>query len=294
MKKYLALLLCVTLFFAAGCKKPAGEDEWAETPTSTVMPGTVLSIEGGAMLVEPDKAAWERASSDRFSIPLEKMEASPEPRVGDRVEVCYAGSIHEIYPATLGNILWVRVAEKTSEKGCAVSVDGTLYHNTGYAVPAEPDGSVIRYIELPAGAAEPPVSAYAVLERGTLLLGLIDGEWYEFRPEREDGTVRSIETVLSVASLDIDSDGVREVCTLTYGPTSGLFTVQIIASVDDGAVKYRNLFYMDCGDVALAEKDGKAQFVFNGEYHALSVRDGAIVIEDIPNALLEVPQGDGQ
>lgn len=293
MKKYLALLLCVTLLFAAGCKKPAGEDEWAETPTSTVMPGTVLAIEGGAMLVEPDKAAWERASSDRFSIPLEKMEASPEPRVGDRVEVCYAGSIRETYPATLGNILWVRVADKRSEKGCAIGVDGTVYYNTGNAVPTGPDESAVQYVEMPEGAGKPDVPAYVLLERGALLLGLVGGEWYEFRPEREDGSVHSMEMVLCVTSLDIDRDGVREVCTLTFGPTSGLFTVVIIASVD-GDVKYRDLFYMDCGDVALAEKDGKAQFVFNGEYHALSVRDGAIVIEDIPNALPEVPQGDGQ
>ena len=293
MKKYLALLLCVTLLFAAGCKKPAGEDEWAETPTSTVMSGTVLAIEGGAMLVEPDKAAWERASSDRFSIPLEKMEASPEPRPGDRVEVCYAGSIRETYPATLGGIQWVRVADKRSEKGCAIGVDGTVYYNTGNAVPTGPDESAVQYVEMPEGAGEPDVPAYVLLERGALLLGLVGGEWYEFRPEREDGSVHSMEMVLCVTSLDIDRDGVREVCTLTFGPTSGLFTVVIIASVD-GDVKYRDLFMTDWGEVSLMEKDGAPQFVINGECRELSVQDGHIVIEDIPNALPEVPQGDAQ
>lgn len=294
MKKYVILALCLMLICAAGCGRAGrGADSRPETPTTTVMSGTVLSIEGGAMLVEPDKAAWERSSADRFSIPLEKMEASPEPRPGDRVEVCYAGSIHETYPATLGGIRWVRVADKRSEKGCAIGVDGTVYYNTGNAVPTGPDESAVQYVEMPEGAGEPDVPAYVLLERGALLLGLVGGEWYEFRPEREDGSVHSMEMVLCVTSLDIDRDGVREICTLTFGPTSGLFTVVIIASVD-GDVKYRDLFYMDCGDVALAEKDGKAQFVFNGEYHALSVRDGAIVIEDIPNALPEVPQGDGQ
>ena len=86
--------------------------------------------------------------------------------------------------------------------------------------------------------------------------------------------------VIDSASLDIDNDGVYEDCTMTNGPTSGLFTVVITASVE-GTVKYKNIFNLVYGELSFDEKDGIAQFVRDGEYHRLSVEDGIIVIDDL-------------
>ncbi len=86
--------------------------------------------------------------------------------------------------------------------------------------------------------------------------------------------------IIDSASLDIDSDGVFESCSVTFGPTSGLLTVVITASAD-GRIKYKNTFNLARGNVSFAEKDGVPQFVRDGEYHRLYVEDGRIVIEGL-------------
>lgn len=87
-------------------------------------------------------------------------------------------------------------------------------------------------------------------------------------------------SVIDAASLDIDNDGVYEDCTMSYGPTSGLFTVVITASVD-GRIKYKNTFNLAWGNVSFAEKDGIAQLVRDSEYHRLYVEENRIVIEGL-------------
>jgi len=87
-------------------------------------------------------------------------------------------------------------------------------------------------------------------------------------------------SVIDATSLDIDNDGVYEDCTMSYGPTSGLFTVVITASVD-GRIKYKNTFNLAWGNVSFAEKDGVAQLVRDSEYHRLYVEENRIVIEGL-------------
>ena len=87
-------------------------------------------------------------------------------------------------------------------------------------------------------------------------------------------------SVIDAASLDIDNDGVYEDCTMSYGPTSGLFTVVITASVD-GRIKYKNTFNLAWGNVSFVEKDGVAQLVRDSEYHRLYVEENRIVIEGL-------------
>ena len=86
--------------------------------------------------------------------------------------------------------------------------------------------------------------------------------------------------VLDMADLDIDGDGVTEKCVATFGPTSGLFTVILTASAD-GVVKYRNAFNLIHGELFFGEKDGKAQFIMDGEYHNLFVQDNCIMIDNL-------------
>lgn len=88
------------------------------------------------------------------------------------------------------------------------------------------------------------------------------------------------EIFIDTASLDIDSDGIYEDCSMTYGPTYGLFTVVITATVD-GAIKYKNTFCIKSGDLSFEEKDGIAQFIRDDEYHRLYVKDNIIVIENL-------------
>lgn len=103
---------------------------------------------------------------------------------------------------------------------------------------------------------------------------------HETLSEIDESAGQSFEYFIDTASLDIDGDGVYEDCSITSGPTSGLHTIVITASVD-GTVKYKNTFVIAVGEGSLEEKDGIAQFVHDGEYHRLYVEDNRIVIENL-------------
>ena len=75
------------------------------------MKGTVLDISNGTVIAEPFVGEDELNSSDKFVISMEKMNSSPEPQVGDIIEVKYNGDIEETYPARLGGVISVSVVE---------------------------------------------------------------------------------------------------------------------------------------------------------------------------------------
>ena len=103
MKKFFAIAAALGLvLLLTGCKAP-------ETPNTRVLQAVITSFDQSAMLVTPVEGSWELSSSDCFSIPIEHMEPSPEPQIGDRIEVLYNGEILETYPAALGKIISVRV-----------------------------------------------------------------------------------------------------------------------------------------------------------------------------------------
>lgn len=173
MKRFLALTLILFLAISfAGCEKTAP----AETPSTRVMLGSVTEIENGAMLVTPIEGSWERDSSDCFSIPVMHMASSPEPTVGDMIEILYNGDICETYPATLGKIISIRIEPRAQ----LICIDGVTYCNTGKTVQAEPDESIIEYAEIPAGG-NAVITAFARTDGSNTIACLMNGEWYEFR-----------------------------------------------------------------------------------------------------------------
>ena len=86
-----------------------GDEENASTVS--VMRGTVKSIENGVMLVEPVEGAWERRSSDLFSVSIINMPTSPKPQVGNMVEITYQGGILETYPALFEKVISICVID---------------------------------------------------------------------------------------------------------------------------------------------------------------------------------------
>ena len=61
--------------------------------------------------MEPLEGSVELNSADRITIPMANMEPSPEPEVGDVLEIEYDGSIAESYPAQIANVYGIRVVE---------------------------------------------------------------------------------------------------------------------------------------------------------------------------------------
>ncbi|MBQ7131398.1 MAG: hypothetical protein IJO29_02400 [Oscillospiraceae bacterium] len=109
--------------------------------------------------------------------------------------------------------------------------------------------------------------------------------------DQNNDIIESYSTVIDSSSLDIDGDGILEDCTMTYGPTSGIFTIVITASAN-GEVKYKNTFNINYGNnLKFDDKDGVPQIFMEkydydsretySEYHKLYVEGKRIVIDGL-------------
>ena len=75
----------------------------------------ITEIEDSSFLVTPVEGAWELSSSDLFRVPIKNMPPSPEPQVGDIVEITYDGFILESDPAQFSNVLSIRVISQAEK-----------------------------------------------------------------------------------------------------------------------------------------------------------------------------------
>lgn len=112
MKRQLLLILTMSLILlAAACgTSSSGESKVGGDETITFQ-ATILEIQDGYYLVEPVEGSAELNSADRITISMTNMEPSPEPEVGDVLEIEYDGSIAESYPAQITGVYSIRVAE---------------------------------------------------------------------------------------------------------------------------------------------------------------------------------------
>lgn len=81
------------------------------TGVHSIFEAEVLEIGNGYILVNPADGTREAASSDRIEVPMENIEPSPEPEVGDTVQIIHAGDIQETYPARLVSVYHISVVE---------------------------------------------------------------------------------------------------------------------------------------------------------------------------------------
>ena len=65
--------------------------------------------------------------------------------------------------------------------------------------------------------------------------------------------------IIDSAEFDIDGNGETEFCSLSYGPTLGVYSVMLTASSETG-VEYQSVFVLPHGSVSFQEADGKTRF----------------------------------
>lgn len=113
MKKQLLLILTLSLVLAVaacGTSGGGGESEVGGSETATFQ-AAILEIHDDYYLVKPVEGSAELNSADQITVPMTNGELSPEPEVGDVLEIEYDGSIAESYPAQITNVYSISVVE---------------------------------------------------------------------------------------------------------------------------------------------------------------------------------------
>lgn len=72
---------------------------------------TILEIRDGNYLVEPVDGSTELNIADQITVPMTNKNLSPEPEVGDVLEIEYDGSIAESFPTQITNVYSIRIVE---------------------------------------------------------------------------------------------------------------------------------------------------------------------------------------
>lgn len=96
-------------------------------------------------------------------------------------------------------------------------------------------------------------------------------------------------TIYDTATFDIDNDGVEEICTMSYGQTSGLFTFIFNArEVGKNDVEYHTIIYSKPYDLSFQKgSDGitRVQGITQGEnpethLFDISIKDGYVYLTE--------------
>ncbi len=104
MKKSIIFVLAIVCMLGlTGC----GE----EPIENAVFRATILDICDGYFLVEPIEGSTESNSADQITVPMKHMSPSPEPDIGDIIEIVYNGEIAESYPAQITEVYSIKVIE---------------------------------------------------------------------------------------------------------------------------------------------------------------------------------------
>lgn len=191
-----------------------------------VFQAEILEIHDGNYLVKPVEGSWELSSADRIKVPIRNTHPSPEPEIGDVIEIEYSGEILETYPAQIADVYGIKVIKdaKTWDLIPMVMVNGTLYLDTGHESTIEArrgvmDGEITSQVD---GSKQPTVDdqsnfgtgygyQYGATE-GTIEL-YINGKWWIFATEEARQAIQfpSAGEEPSKFYLTIGAEGVKSI-----------------------------------------------------------------------------------
>lgn len=200
-----------------------------------VFQAEILEIHDGHYLVKPVEGSWELSSADRIVVPISNAHPSPEPEIGNVIEIEYSGEILESYPAEIADVYGIKLIREaeTWDLIPMVMVNGTLYLDTGHESTIEArcgvmDGEITSQVD---GSKQPTVDdqsnfgtgygyQYGATE-GTIEL-FMNGKWWIFATEeaRQAILFPSTENEPSKFSLTIGAEGVKSI-ELTMPNSSG-------------------------------------------------------------------------
>ena len=101
---------CILVIRAVFSDDPLGVTNESEVSSPmTVLRAKILEVHEGYFLVEPVEGSWELSSASQIEVPMKNMAPSPEPQVGDILEIEYDGQLQETYPARITAVYGIRV-----------------------------------------------------------------------------------------------------------------------------------------------------------------------------------------
>ena len=80
--------------------------------STSTMYAKLLEFHDGYYTVEPVEGSWELSSASKIEVPMKNMVPSPEPQMGDILEIEYDGQLAETYPARISKVYGIRIAEE--------------------------------------------------------------------------------------------------------------------------------------------------------------------------------------
>ena len=110
-KQVLVILVLSLMLTVTACGTSSGGESEVVGNEKATFQATILEIHDGYYLVEPVAGSTELNSADQITVPMKNMNPSPEPEVGDVLEIEYDGSIEESYPAQTTNVHSISVVE---------------------------------------------------------------------------------------------------------------------------------------------------------------------------------------
>ena len=200
-----------------------------------VFQAEILEIHGGHYLVKPVEGSWELNSADRIEVPIRNAHPSPEPEIGDVIEIEYSGEILETYPAQIADVYGIKIIKEaeTWDLIPMVMVNGTLYLDTGHESKIEArcgvmDGEITSQVDRNKQPSVDDQSNFGTgygyqygATEGTIEL-FMNGKWWIFATEEARQKIQfpSIEDELSKFYLTIGAEGVKSI-KLTMPNASG-------------------------------------------------------------------------
>ena len=200
-----------------------------------VFQAEILEIHGSHYLVKPVEGSWELNSADRIEVPIRNAHPSPEPEIGDVIEIEYSGEILETYPARIADVYGIKIIKEaeTWDLIPMVMVNGTLYLDTGHESKIEArcgvmDGEITSQVDRNKQPSVDDQSNFGTgygyqygATEGTIEL-FMNGKWWIFATEEARQKIQfpSIEDELSKFYLTIGAEGVKSI-KLTMPNASG-------------------------------------------------------------------------
>ena len=191
-----------------------------------VFQAEILEDHNGYYLVKPVEGSWELNSADRIEVPIRNAHPSPEPEIGDVIEIEYSGEILETYPARIADVYGIKVIKETETWDLIpmVMVNGTLYLDTGHESKIEArcgvmDGEITSQVDRNKQPSVDDQSNFGTgygyqygATEGTIEL-FMNGKWWIFATEEARQKIQfpSIEDELSKFYLTIGSEGVKSI-----------------------------------------------------------------------------------